>query len=54
MTYTVTQLESNTDYTVSVAATNKFLIGENSTVSAKTHIGSKYCNKVCTVWSKVV
>ncbi|XP_067674186.1 fibronectin type III domain-containing protein 1-like [Haliotis asinina] len=39
MAYNVTKLESNTDYTVSVAATYKFIIGENSTVTAKTQIG---------------
>ncbi|XP_046566190.1 receptor-type tyrosine-protein phosphatase F-like [Haliotis rubra] len=39
MTYSVTQLDSNTDYTVSVAATDRFIIGENSTITAKTHIG---------------
>ncbi|XP_048239644.1 phosphatidylinositol phosphatase PTPRQ-like isoform X2 [Haliotis rufescens] len=40
MSYNVTDLDSNTDYVVSVAAAANFTIGENSTLKEKTHIGN--------------
>ncbi|XP_071114392.1 fibronectin type III domain-containing protein 1-like [Haliotis cracherodii] len=39
MSYNVTKLESNTEYTVIVAAAAKSAIGENSTLTEETHIG---------------
>ncbi|XP_067673891.1 neogenin-like [Haliotis asinina] len=39
MTFNVTNLQSNTDYVVTVAAAANFTVGENSTVTDKTAIG---------------
>ncbi|XP_046327484.2 receptor-type tyrosine-protein phosphatase F-like [Haliotis rufescens] len=39
MSYNVTKLESNTEYAVIVAAAATSTIGENSTLTEKTHIG---------------
>ncbi|XP_071115178.1 neogenin-like [Haliotis cracherodii] len=39
MSYNVTDLDSNTDYVVSVAAAANFTVGENSTLKEETNIG---------------